>query len=250
MKKKILCALLSALLLFACFAMPAGAADEAVLTLENAAQTCDYVIVSKAFTTPIRLTPATLTVNGEETAVWFLALVGVKEQVKNQVNVAKNTFAAAFNLSNPYFKLVKQVLQENVPAGAKLVIGGHSLGGMIAQKLRTDADLKDAYEILNVLTCGSPYIMVKDAEAEGALNRLADKNDAVPYLSPATLVCLWKQLDCHRADGGYVMDPDSAHCYSYSREDLWGGYDALGVEGGDAAISFSEADVMSFGDEG
>lgn len=250
MKKKILCALLSALLLFACFAMPAGAADEAVLTLTNAAQTCDYVIVSKAFTTPIRLVQATLTENGEETAVWFLALVGVKEQVKNQVNVAKNTIPAAFNMSNPYFKLVKQVLQENVPAGAKLVIGGHSLGGMIAQKLRADDEIKEDYEILNVLTCGSPYIMVNQDKAEGTLNRLADKNDAVTYLSPATLVCLWKQLDCHRADGGYFMDPDSAHCFSYPREELWGKYDALGVEGGDAVLSFSTADVMSFGDEG
>ena len=246
MKKRIFSALLCVLLLFLCCA--GALAEEAPAVFTNAAETNAFVLMGKDFTTPVRLVPATLTKNGETENVWFAALLGVKS-VKGQVNVTKNTFAAAFNRTNPYYDFVKQVLLENVPAGEKLVFACHSLGGMVAQKLRTDAELKETFEILNTVTAGSPYIMVKEAEAEGELHRLADKNDAVPFLSPATLVCLHKQLGtAHREDGGYLFDPDGAHNLSYLREEIWGGYDALGVPGGDAVIRFDASAVQSFGD--
>lgn len=246
MKKKILCVFLSVLLTVLCCA--GALAEAAPATFRSAAETNAFVVMGYDFTTPMRLTPATLTKNGEETDVWFVSLLGVKS-VKGQVNVAKNTFAAAFNRTNPYFDFVKKTLLAAVPAGAKLVIAGHSLGGMVAQKLRTDAALREAFEIVNVVTCGSPYIMVKENEAEGELHRLADVNDAVPFLSPATLICLSKQLGtAHREDGGYLFNPDAAHNLSYMREDVWGGYDALGVPGGDAVLSFDAAAVQAFGD--
>ncbi len=246
MCKKCLSILLSVLTLLLCCAVPA-LAEEPRTVLSNAAETNAFVIVSKEFTVPVRLVPAELTENGETENVWLVALLGVKP-VKGQVNVTKNTFPAAFNKSNPYYDFVKALLLEKVPAGETLVFACHSLGGMVAQQLRTDPELKAAYEIRNVVTCGSPYIMVKEAEAEGVLHRMADKFDAVPFLSPATLVCLSKQLGtAHREDGGYFFDPDGAHNLSYSRAEIWGGYDALGVPGGSAALSFDPGAVQSFG---
>ena len=247
MKKKVFSAVLSVLLLCSFFTCFASAADEPRTVLSNAAETNAFAVVSRDFTDPMRLVPATLTRDGEETEIWFAALLGVKP-TKGQVNVTKNTFAASFNRMNPYYAFVKETLLENVPAGAKRVIAGHSLGGMVAQQLRTDAELKETYEILNVVTCGSPFIMVKEAEAEGALNRMCDVFDAVPFLSPATLIAPQKQFgEAHRENGGYFLNPDGAHNDSYSRAEIWGKYDALGVPGGNASISFDAAAVTVYG---
>ena len=248
MKKRILCAMLSVLLLFLC-CFPAGA-SQAPTVLSNAAETSAFVMVSRDFTTPIRLVPAKLTQDGETTDVWLVALLGVKP-VRGQVNMVLNTIPAMLGRTNSYYRLVKSVLQENVPEGAKLVFACHSLGGIVAQKLRTDCELKEKYEILNVVTAGSPYIMVLESLAEGELHRLADIGDAVPFLSPATLVCLTKQLcTAHWENGGYLGNPSGAHNVSYKRADVWGGYDALGVPGGDAALSFNASAVLSFGVQG
>ncbi len=245
MVKKTLSLVLSAVLLFACLAVPAFAEETA--TFSTAAEVNGFVVMDRSFTTPMRLVPATLTADGVSRGVYFIAMLGYKSN-RAQVNSGASLFPAAFGLRNPYFDFAKQTILENVPEGSALVLGGHSLGGMVAQKLRVDPDLKERYEIVNVLTCGSPLIMIDESAAEGTLVRMADVNDAVPFLSPATLVCLSRQIrTAVREDGGYAFDPDSAHNDSYARADLWGGYDALGVKGGNASLSFDPAAVVSYG---
>ena len=248
MTKKITAVFLAALFALLSLTCAAGA-EEAKKTFTDASQTCAFVVMGKDFTVPLRVVPAELTVNGERRDVYFIAMLGVKSN-NAQVNSGKSLFQAAFGFSNPYYELTKSVLLENVPEGAALVFACHSLGGMVAQRLRTDAELKDRYEILHVLTCGSPLILVKEADAEGTLIRLADTGDAVPFLSPATLCCLSRQLKTAcREDGGYALDPDGAHNLSYLRQDVWGEYDALGLKGGDAALSFDPAAVVEYGAE-
>lgn len=246
MHKKIIAILLSCLLLCSCFSFFALAQDEPTV-LHNAAETNDFVIVSNDYTVPLRIVPATLTADGETQDVWLVVMLGVKTK-KGQVNSLLNCFLAAFNLPNGYYSLVKDTIFEQIPAGSKLVFTCHSLGGMVAQQLRTDADLKDAYEIVHVVTCGSPYIMVKD-EAEGTFSRLINKNDAIPYMSPATIIAPKKQFgECYRIDAGYRTNFDAAHTKSYPDPTYWGDYDALGIPGGNATLSFDPAAIVTFGE--
>lgn len=244
--KKTLCVVLSLVMLFSCFVFTVGA-EETTATFENAAELMSFVLVSTEYTTPIRVVKGTLTENGEETEIYFVSLMGAKSN-PNQVNNADNLLAAAFNLDNAYSELVKEVMAENIPEGSAVVFAGHSLGGMVAQHLRADAELIEKYEILHTVTSGSPYIITGFCETEGGLVRLCDTFDLIPYLSPATLICFSKQVKtATRENGGYFLDPDGAHNLSYLRADVWGSYDALGIKNGTAKISFDLSDVVSFG---
>ena len=251
MRKRITAILLSLVLLFTCFSVLAFAEDTQTV-LPNAAETNDCVIVSNDYTVPLRITPATLTVDGEAQEIWLVMILGVKNRVNGKVNRQANNlmscFLSAFNRPNAYYSLVKDTVFDVIPAGSKLVFACHSLGGMVAQQLRADADLQDAYEIVHTVTCGSPYIMVH-TETEGTFCRLINKNDAIPFMSPATVIAPQKQFgDCYRIDGGYAGDFDGAHTKSYPDPAFWGGYDALGFPGGNATISFDPANITTYGE--
>ena len=245
MKKTVISLLLCFVLLFACCA-PAFAEETQPLVCENAAAVMRFVIVERGNTVPIRIAPAVLATDNGETPVYVVGLLGVKS-VKGQENNVKNCILAAFNRANGYRDLIKETIFAEIPAGSALVFACHSLGGMVAQQLRTDADLAEAYEIVNVMTAGSPYIMV-NGDGEGALNRLIDKFDVIPLLSPATVLAPQKQFrEAAREDGGYAFDPDGAHNLSYLRDEIWGAYDALGVKDGGAVLRIDAAAARTFG---
>ncbi|MCH5197690.1 MAG: hypothetical protein J1E34_02180 [Oscillospiraceae bacterium] len=245
--KKVLSVILCAVIMMSCFVFATSA--EELEVFENAAELMSFVLVSKEFTTPVRIVPAVLSENGEETEIYLVSLMGVKSNIA-QVNSSANLFAAAFNMDNPYSDFVKDVIFENIPEGSSVVFAGHSMGGMIAQHLRADADLIENYEIVHTVTSGSPLILTGSAKTEGGLVRLCDKFDLIPLLSPATLFCFSKQIKtATREDGGYLFNPDGAHNLSYMRSDVWGSYDALGIKNGSASISFSSSLVSSFGDK-
>ena len=212
----------------------------------TAAQVMNYVIISKENRVPMRVFPAVLEKDGETKDVYLISLLGVKGNRK-QVNSAKNLLPAAFNKKNSYAEFVVETIRNTIPEGSALVFACHSLGGMVAQALRADARLVDNYEIVNVLTAGSPLILVK-TPTEGSLQRLADKNDIIPLLSPATVTNLSQQIrSASREDGGYAFDPDGAHNLSYMRDDVWGAYDALGVKNGNATLRFSPDAMTVYG---
>ena len=243
--KKLVSVFLCAALLLACCAFSVSA-QETGTVCSSAADMLQFVIIERSNTVPLRIVPATLTTEDGDADVYLIGMLGVKS-VRGQVNSVLNCFFAAFNRGNSYYDLVKNTIRSEIPAGSSLVFACHSLGGMVAQQLRTDADLIAEYEIVNVLTAGSPYVMVK-GDGEGTLHRIADKNDAIPYLSPATVVSPVKQLkDRAVEDGGYTLDPDGAHNLSYLREDLWGAYDVFGVRDGGATLRFDPAAVRTFG---
>ena len=246
MKKKILSVLLVSALLFCSFAALVSAEDGETIVCQTAADVMNYVIVSKENTVPVRIYPAELEKGGESRSVYFISMLGVKGNMK-QVNSAKNLGPAAFNKDNSYSEFVVETIVQNIPAGSALVFGCHSLGGMVAQHLRENKTLIENYEIVNVLTAGSPLILVK-GETEGSLVRLCDKGDVIPLMSPATFLNLSAQIkSAERESGGYRFDPDGAHNLSYMRNDVWGAYDALGVKGGDAALRLYTAEVTFYG---
>lgn len=228
------------LLLLCCSATVAsGAAQE--VSFATASQLLDYVIVSKSYTTPVRLVPAVLTVDGEERDVWLVALLGMKD-VKGQVNSSRGGGTDA------YQALVRQVLLDTVPQGAALVFAGHSLGGMTAQLLRADPVLRERYEIVNVLCGGSP-LMETAGETEGTLHRLTDIFDLIPYLRSTSVCAFIRQIHtAHRENGGYFFNPDGAHNLSYARDEVWGDYDVFGEKGGSARLRFNTGNVRAFGD--
>ena len=124
-----------------------------------------------------------------------------------------------------------------LPAGAAIVIYGHSLGGMIAQRIICDSDLTAAYEFLNALTFGSPYIVTDKAKREGTLVSLQDTDDIVPKFSLAIVLSREDYNGGLRRTGGFERDLNGAHNVSYKMNDTWGDLDALGVPDGGAVLT-------------
>ena len=232
--KKAFSLVLCLLLLCSSATVASGAAQE--VSFATASQLLDYVIVEKSYTTPVRLVPAVLTVDGREREVWLVALLGMKD-VKGQVNSSRGGGTDA------YQALVRQVLLDTVPQGAALVFAGHSLGGMTAQLLRADPVLRERYEIV-----GSP-LMETAGETEGTLHRLTDIFDLIPYLRSTSVCAFIRQIrTAYRENGGYFFNPDGAHNLSYARDEVWGDYDVFGEKGGSARLRFNTGNVRSFGD--
>lgn len=82
----------------------------------------------------VYITPATLTTEKGEEDVYFVCFRGTGHTMDKANNLIA-CFLSAFNRDSGYLRLAKQYLNKYVPEGAKLVLSGHSLGGMIAQQL-------------------------------------------------------------------------------------------------------------------
>ncbi len=191
----------------------------------------------------VYITPATLTTEEGEEDVYFVCFRGTGHTMDKANNLIA-CFLSAFNRDSGYLRLAKQYLNKYVPEGAKLVLSGHSLGGMIAQQLICTDEITERYEILNTLTYGSPYVVTSAAHREGPLVRCVDKFDVIPKFSPAIFVTPSNYRNAVTIDGGYLGDPDGAHNLSYPRADLWGGYDVFGVKCGTASLTFHRADLL------
>lgn len=183
----------------------------------------------------IQVGPAVLETEDGAQDVYLVALRGATVSVRKTNDVIA-CLLSAFNLTSKYYTLVKNAVLEYVPEGAKIVFAGHSLGGMIEQQLSCSAEITDRYEIVNTLNFGSPYVLADATKREGPLVRFAEKTDVIPRLSPAVITNPKAYNDMTVKDGGYLFDPDGAHNKSYMRDDLFGGYDVLGVPDGGARL--------------
>ena len=77
---------------------------------------------------------------------------------------------------------------------------------------------------------------------EGLVRRMCDTADIVPVLSvysltPLAVIQYWGS-ERFSEDGGYNSKWLAAHNESYLRQDVWGGYDVLGIKGGNATMTF------------
>lgn len=147
---------------------------------------------------------------------------------------------------NAYFREARQTILDNVPEGSTIVFAGHSLGGMVAQQLAADPTLQDRYDIRNTVTFGAP--LIRPGQREGAVTRLGDAGDPVPLLSAeGTLLPFWNVLGLNRELTQYSTQGIlAAHNDSYIDGAEWAGWDALGREGGHAALSVDPATIQSF----
>ena len=238
MKKgmRILTALLAVMLVFSLF--PGNYTVDAVnkQTYTNAAQIAQLVDAGYNNGTkgPITVTKGTLKKTFSSKEVYLITLSGT-ELVFNQSTELLTDLFSGFNLKSAYYYNVVNVIVNNIPKGANLVIAGHSLGGMIAQQVAADSTVKARYNILNVVTFGSPLLAA--GFREGTIKRLGDVNDVVPLLSSNLFVTPIRAIfGLNREDGGYYLKPVSAHTDCYVREDVWGKYDVTGTKNGSAKL--------------
>ncbi|HBL41040.1 MAG TPA: hypothetical protein DDY98_05515 [Ruminococcaceae bacterium] len=167
-------------------------------------------------------------------SVYLIALGGSDFSLdETHIQCLQNAVRSGCSMPNAYLSAVIAQANKDIPKGSEVLLIGHSFGGMIAQQFADDATMKANYTITNVLAMGSPYIL--DTAREGALHRMADSSDFVPYLSMATLLGMYsKNLSVET--GGYVSGM-MAHSLSYNTAACWQVYDALGVKGGTSTVS-------------
>ena len=167
--------------------------------------------------------------------VYVVALSGTEvatEACLNQSTFILTDLFAGFNLDNAYYHNVVQAICQ-LDEGSKLILAGHSLGGMVAQQVASDPTIKAKYDVLYTVTFGSPLLSV--GRREGKTVRLGDWTDVVPYLSINTLATPIQTLvGLTRAHGTY-LNPISSHMKSYARCNVWKKYDALGNYKGTAS---------------
>ena len=137
--------------------------------------------------------------------------------------------------NNTYVKKLTKIIKATVPEDSKLVLVGHSLGGMVIQQAIARKDMKDRYDILYTLSIGSPYILTCGAK-EGTLRRMVDRLDPVPYMSIPLLAnpCI----------GGACLETSFlsplVHFRSYEDGKCWNKYDALGKKNGSGYLMLNE----------
>ena len=183
---------------------------------------------------PISIIRGTLKSGFSSKQIYLITLSGT-EIVFNQTTEGLTDLFSGFNLKSRYYSNVVDVILNNIPKGANLILAGHSLGGMIAQQVAADSTIKARYNILNTVAFGSPLLSA--GSREGTVRRLGDVNDPVPYLSVRTVTNpIWSFMGLNREDGGYFGRPITAHKESYSREDVWGRYDVTGAKYGSAKL--------------
>lgn len=202
---------------------------------------------------PIGICKAKLINNNKIENVYLVTLLGTKFAYNKksgwQATDIINDVLAGFDINNPYLDVVKNAILSTVPQGSKIVIFGHSLGGMVAQEVAGDTEIKDEYQILNTVAFGSPLCAYNNGR-EGVVKRMCDKRDIIPLLSKYTLTNYQKQMYGKEKiveDGGYsFFSMIKAHCKSYQRSEIWGKYDTLGVLGGSNHISFDYTQMHYF----
>ena len=235
MKKAI--SVLLALCLFGPALAPCAAAQKTEtgpLTLTSAPEVADFIFTSE-FPGELHFAPATLETAEGSQEVWLVTLMGINFYTRNSNNIF-SYLHAAFNTRGRYFNRAKDGILQNVPEGAKLVLAGHSLGGMVAHQLMCAKEITSRYEVLNTLTFGSPYVVVDTAKREGRLVRLEDRYDTIPRFSIALLLSPADYNGAIKRGSPYFGNANGAHNYSYRNGDIWGAFDALGAENGVAKL--------------
>ena len=142
---------------------------------------------------------------------------------------------ALSNEHNAYTNELIGAIKNNVPAGSKLVLMGHSLGGMVIQQVIAQKEIKDNYQVLNTVAIGSPYILTCGSK-EGFLRRIVDRLDPVPYMS---IPLLANSYMGNAANETSFLSP-LVHFRSYKDAKCWRVYDCLGTKNGSAYIVLNE----------
>jgi len=187
----------------------------------------------------INLVKAQLYRSDSPEEVYLIYLNGTGFDFK-KLNNPIASIACGLSITTDYLRTLITAAENEIPEGSKIVLAGHSLGGMIAQQFAADPEMKERYEIINILAAGSP--IVATGIREGSINRIADGADVVPYLTLNVLRNLLYHIN--REFSGTLFAYD-AH-QSYFTSAVWAQYDCFGVKGGNVKISCRESDFIFY----
>ena len=184
----------------------------------------------------IRICPAVLETEDGTRDVYLVTVRGIDRESKGANNFLAYLFLVC-NKDCPYYNLVKEAILEYVPEGSAIVIAGHSMGGMVVQRIICDDALTEKYEFLNALTFGSPYVVTDKSKREGELVRFEDADDPAPRFSLAIFMSPSDYNGAIKRDCGNANNIDVAHNWSYYGSPEWAAFDVLGTENGSAILT-------------
>lgn len=174
--------------------------------------------------------------------VYLVTLSGT-EDVENQTTDWKTDLQAGFGFESDYTRNVVQTILENVPEGSNLFIAGHSLGGMVAQQVIADEQIKERYEVKFTVTFGSPAVG-QGSGREGQIRRMGVHNDVVPNLS--TNIGGNISGTNWEGRGKYGVNQFvKAHCEGYLRDDIFGHWNVCGDKLAEAPSAKLELDLST-----
>lgn len=183
-------------------------------------------------------------VQGEaRTPIYLIAIHGTEGNAKGQVADTDNDLKSGTDQDSVYLEDLIKVIRDNIPKGSNLVLAGHSLGGMVAQQAAADDTIKDEYNVIAVVTFGSP--LLAKGKTEGQVNRLAASGDVIPFLSLETLKDFDAQIST-RSRENVASLPLISHVIGYWDDNAWKDYDALGVKGGNAILEMDDSTTRHF----
>lgn len=112
------------------------------------------------------------------TQAWGLRRAG------NPVDLATNAHLVAGDRTQLAHAVVSAMRSAGIPAGAPVMLTGHSQGGMIAAAIAADPQYRDDFNIRAVLTAGSPIGRIAVPEDVAVLS-IEEEQDLVPKLDGA-----------------------------------------------------------------
>ncbi len=189
------------------------------------------------------ITKGVLKENGKNTNIYLIAVHGTETAIGQNCDVTSDLYAG-FDQSNDYLKGLMKVIKKNVPKNANIIIAGHSLGGMVAQQAAANSSMQKRYNIMHVITWGSP--LLSQGKIEGELHRMASAGDVVPYLSYYTLTDFEAQRNDRNYEEADVIPVIQSHVQGYHDKNAWKDYDALGVKGGKAVLKMNDDSTVRF----
>lgn len=188
--------------------------------------------------------------NGDGTSyIANVVLLGGTELKSGQATGLLTDLYAGMELTNEFLYDAYYAIYDNLKGteNVPLIIGGISLGGMVAQQLAALPALNNYFNVKNIIASGSPIISPDEINySKTTVNRLIASEDLVPKLSIGYNGVYNSAYGTSNA--GIVRNTGyktfiGAHALGYVQKDFWNGVDALGYENGKHTMSFEKANM-------
>ena len=190
------------------------------------------------------ITKGVLKQDGKQCEVYLMAAHGLETNAFGQNVDMESVLKAGRQQTSPYLKQYMAVIKQNVPKGANLILTGHSLGGMVSQQAAANKTMQKNYNILHVVTWGSP--LIAKGQIEGQLHRMCAAGDVVPLMSEYTFTDTDAQLNDRNREEADVIPVIQSHVDGYNDKNAWKDYDAIGVKGGNAVLKMNDDTTLRF----